>query len=53
MPDGAAIGETREVAPGVMPDLDAGGNLVGPEVLSVRIRAAGADAGAARAAAAE
>ena len=52
-PDAATVAETREVAPGVMLDLDASGNLVGVEVLSVRLRAAGAYPGAERAAAAE
>ena len=41
-PDRAAISETREVAPGVMLDLDAEGNMIGIEVLSVRVRASGA-----------
>ncbi len=51
-PDATVIAETREVAPGVMLDLDAEGNLVVVEVLSVRRRAAGAYPAAARAAAA-
>jgi uncharacterized protein YuzE len=41
-PDVVAISETREVAPGVMIDVDANGDLVGVEVLSVRVRGAGA-----------
>lgn len=41
-PDGAEIAETQEVAPGVMLDLDASGNVVGIEVLSVSVRGAGA-----------
>ncbi|HET9018297.1 MAG TPA: DUF2283 domain-containing protein [Acetobacteraceae bacterium] len=41
-PERTAVAETQEVAPGVMLDLDADGNLVGVEVLSVRLRAAGA-----------
>ena len=32
-PDGAVTTETREVAPGVMLDLDAAGNVIGVEVL--------------------
>jgi uncharacterized protein YuzE len=39
--DGVEITDTKEVAPGVMLDLDANGNLVGLEVLSVRLRGAG------------
>jgi uncharacterized protein YuzE len=35
------ITETREVAPGVNIDVDAQGNMVGIEVLSVASRAAG------------
>ena len=50
-PDATDIAETREVAPGVMLDLDAQGNLVGVEVLSVRLRAAGAYGAEAQAAA--
>lgn len=42
VPDGVAIAETIEVAPGVMIDLDAAGEMVGIEVLSVRLRATGA-----------
>lgn len=38
--DGTAIDGTQEVAPGVMLDLDAAGNLVGVEVLSVTARGA-------------
>ena len=44
-PEGRAIGETREVAPGVMLDLDAAGHLVGIEVLGVKARGEGAYAG--------
>lgn len=40
--EGVAIAETREVAPGVMLDLDEAGELVGVEVLSVRHRSSGA-----------
>jgi uncharacterized protein YuzE len=40
-PEDAEIAETREVAPGVALDLDANGNLVGVEVLSVTLRTAG------------
>jgi uncharacterized protein YuzE len=40
-PDDTKIAETKEVAPGVMIDLDASGQLVGVEVLSVVVRAAG------------
>ena len=40
-PEGAEIAETREVAPGLFLDLDAQGNAVGIEVLSIRPRAAG------------
>jgi uncharacterized protein YuzE len=36
------ISETKEVAPGVMIDLDASGHLVGIEVLSVAARGTGA-----------
>lgn len=49
-PDGARSVETEEVAPGVMLDFDAEGNVIGIEVLSVRLRIAKAEA-AARAAA--
>jgi uncharacterized protein YuzE len=52
-PDGIEIAKTREVAPGVMIDLDAKGDLVGVEVLSVLLRAAGTYGSAARPAAAE
>lgn len=41
-PEGVEIEATQEVAPGVMIDLDANGDLVGVEVLSVRSRAMGA-----------
>jgi uncharacterized protein YuzE len=37
-PDGTAIAETKEVAPNVNIDLDERGNLVGFEVLHVRLR---------------
>lgn len=40
--DGVAIANTEEVAPGVMIDLDADGQMVGIEVLSVSIRGNGA-----------
>jgi uncharacterized protein YuzE len=50
-PDSVEIGETREAAPGVMLDLDAQGNLVGIEVLSVSLRASGTYGVAAKAAA--
>lgn len=52
-PDSAEIVETREVAAGVMIDLDARGNLVGMEVLGVRLRAAGTYGAGAHAEAAE
>ena len=52
-PDQTEIAETQEVAPGVMIDLDAKGDLVGVEVLSVRLRAAGRYGAAKKAAAAE
>ena len=41
VPDGREIAESREVAPGVTIDLDGSGDLVGIEVLSVVMRAAG------------
>jgi uncharacterized protein YuzE len=41
VPDSTMVAETQEVAPGVTVDLDAAGNLVGIEVLSVTLRAAG------------
>ena len=44
-PEGTAIAETREVAPGVMLDVDQSGQLVGVEVLSVRVRGEGAYSG--------
>jgi uncharacterized protein YuzE len=50
-PDGTPIAETKEVAPGVMIDLDASGHLVGVEVLSVAARGTGAYGAAARSAA--
>ena len=37
----AEVAETREVAPGVMIDLDASGQLIGFEVLSISLRDAG------------
>lgn len=37
-PDGTRIAETKEVAPNVTIDLDDRGNLVGFEVLHVRLR---------------
>ena len=40
--DGVEIADTKEVAPGVMLDLDAKGDLIGMEVLSVRLRGTGA-----------
>ncbi|HJS84093.1 MAG TPA: DUF2283 domain-containing protein [Acetobacteraceae bacterium] len=42
VPESTEIAQTCEVAPGVMLDLDARGNLVGVEVLSVKLRLAGA-----------
>ena len=41
-PDGIAIENTQEVAPGVMLDLDHAGNLVGVEGLGGRSRHQGA-----------
>jgi uncharacterized protein YuzE len=41
-PEGVEIAETKEVAPGVMIDLDASGQMVGLEVLSVIVRGNGA-----------
>jgi uncharacterized protein YuzE len=43
--------ETKEVAPGVMLDFDGTGNVIGVEVLSVRLRLDGAYPGTATAAA--
>ncbi len=40
-PEDREIAETREVAPGVMIDVDLAGELVGLEVLGVAVRAAG------------
>ncbi len=40
-PDGTAVAETTEVAPGVMIDLDEGGQMIGIEVLSVTLRSSG------------
>jgi uncharacterized protein YuzE len=42
VPDGVQVAETVEVAPGVMVDVDADGQMVGIEVLSVRLGATGA-----------
>jgi uncharacterized protein YuzE len=39
--EGVEIAETREVAPGVMIDVDANGDLVGVEVVSVSLRGIG------------
>ena len=47
-PEEIAVAETREVAPGIILDLDMAGRLVGIEVLNVRARVA--DGGAALAA---
>jgi uncharacterized protein YuzE len=41
-PDGVSIAHTNEVAPGVMIDLDADGQMVGVEVMSVSVRGTGA-----------
>jgi uncharacterized protein YuzE len=41
IPDNVAIVSTDEVAPRVMIDLDAFGNMVGIEVLSVSVRGSG------------
>ena len=41
-PEPTKVAETKEVAPGVMIDLDAAGHLVGVEVLSAKAR--GSDA---------
>jgi uncharacterized protein YuzE len=46
-PKGTEVAETREVQPGVMLDLDAGGRLIGIEVLDVRRRGAEPDTRAA------
>jgi uncharacterized protein YuzE len=51
--DGAVTMETREVAPGVMLDLDAEGNVIGVEVLSLRLRMSGTYRGRQQAKAAE
>lgn len=40
-PEGTAVANTTEVTPGVMIDLDASGQMVGIEVLSVRARSSG------------
>jgi len=52
-PEGVRSAGTEEVAPGVMLDFDAGGRVIGVEVLNVRARAAEASSGAVPAAAAE
>lgn len=44
---GAVVASTAEVAPGVIIDLDASGQMIGMEVLNVRLRGAGTTAGAA------
>ena len=43
-PASATVFETKEVAPGVMIDLDSAGQLIGVEVLSVTIRGKGVEA---------
>lgn len=40
-PESAKSAETREVAPGVMLDFDASGNVIGIEILDVRARTTG------------
>ncbi len=45
-PDSTEIAETKEIVSGVMIDVDASGQLVGIEVLSVSVRGNGAYAGA-------
>lgn len=45
-PEGVKSAETEEVAPGVMLDLDAGGEVIGVEVLYVSQRMAGRKAAA-------
>ena len=50
-PKGATIERTEEVAPGVMLDFDAQGQVIGIEVLAVRRRMAAAPAAAKPAAA--
>ena len=45
-PPGVTSAGTEEVAPGVMLDFDAAGQVIGIEVLDVRERAAQAPAGA-------
>jgi uncharacterized protein YuzE len=40
-PKGTAVSETREIEPGIMLDMDAGGTVIGIEVLGVRARSAG------------
>ncbi len=51
VPEGAPVAETVETADGVMIDLDASGQMIGIEVLSIRLRAAGTYGAAAKAAA--
>ena len=46
-PEGVTVATTSEVAPGVMIDLDATGQMIGIEVLNVRLRGAGTMAEAA------
>jgi uncharacterized protein YuzE len=52
-PDSVTVAKTNEVAPGVNIDLDAAGNLIGVEVLSVAVRGAGRYGATVREAAAE
>lgn len=52
-PDGVAIEGTDEVAPGVMVDFDADGDVVGIEVLNVSLRGRKAALAAEKPAAAE
>jgi uncharacterized protein YuzE len=42
VPEEIAIADTIEAAPGVMLDIDEAGQMVGIEVLSISVRAAGA-----------
>lgn len=37
-PKGAEVAETREIEPGVLLDVDAGGCVIGIEILGVRAR---------------
>jgi hypothetical protein len=39
-PEGTKSSDTREVAPGILLDLDANGNVIGIEVMNVRDRVA-------------